>query len=73
MMSQDMQLRKLDGTAFEAEFGRASRSCFPHGIIGQVAWRGAARVRRGVARRGVAWRGVVRCGVVWCVVWCGVV
>ena len=32
----DMQLRKLDGTAFEAEFGRASRSCFPHGIIGQA-------------------------------------
>lgn len=32
----DMQLRKLDGTAFEAEFGRASPSCLPHGIIGQA-------------------------------------
>ena len=63
MMSQDMLLRKLDGTAFEAEFGRASRSCFPHGIIGQVAWRGAAR--RGAAWRGVEWSGVEWNGVEW--------
>ena len=31
----DIAMRKLDGTPFERDFGRASATCFPHGLIGQ--------------------------------------
>jgi len=37
----DIGMRKLDGTHLEKEFGASSKTCFPHGLIGQ-SWDGDA-------------------------------
>merc|ERR1712146_734394 len=31
----DVAMRKLDGTDLEREYGASSKTCFPHGLIGQ--------------------------------------
>merc|ERR1712146_368489 len=35
----DVAMRKLDGTDLEREYGASSKTCFPHGLIGQ-SWDG---------------------------------